>query len=72
MSVRWGLYIASFTLGVAILVIGLSLDNTPLTFAGLIIVALGFFSRKIVTRSTSGPKGRAGEGGDDQWPTDRS
>ncbi len=71
LSVRWGLYIASFALGVAIFVIGLSLNNTPLTFAGLIIVVLGFFSRKIVTRSTSGPKGHAGEGGDEQRPIDR-
>ena len=47
MSVRWGLYVASFILGVAIFVMGLILDNTPLTFAGLIIVAIGFFSRKI-------------------------
>ena len=71
MSVRWGLYVASFILGLAIFVIGLSLDSTPLTFAGLIIVALGFFSRKIVKRSTSGPKGHAGDGGDDQRPNER-
>ena len=70
-SARWGLYLASFILGLAIFVIGLSLANTPLTFAGVIVAAIGFFSRKIVKRSTSGPKGHSGEGGDDQWPTDR-
>ena len=47
MSARWGLYVASIILGVAIFVIGLSLANTPLTFAGVGIAAIGFFSRKM-------------------------
>ena len=49
-SARWGLYLASFVLGLAIFVIGLSLANTPLTFAGVIIAAIGFLSRRIERR----------------------
>ncbi len=47
MSTWWWLYVASLILGVAIFVIGLSLDNTPLTFVGVGVAAIGFFSRKI-------------------------
>ncbi len=47
MSARWGLYAASIILGVAIFVIGLSLGNTPLTFAGVGVAAIGFLTRKI-------------------------
>ena len=47
MSARWGLYVASLILGVALFVIGLSLANTPLTFAGVIVAVIGFLSRRI-------------------------
>ena len=47
MSAWWWFYVASFTLGAALIVIGFSQANTPLTFAGFIIGAVGFFSRKI-------------------------
>ena len=47
MSVHWWLYVASFILGAALIIIGFSQANTPLTFAGFIIGAVGFFSRKI-------------------------
>ncbi len=50
MSIRGALYIASFILGLAIFVIGLSLSNTPLTFAGVIVAAIGFWTRKIERR----------------------
>ena len=46
-SARWGLYEAFIILGFAIFVIGLGLSNTPLTFAGVGIAAIGFFSRRI-------------------------
>ena len=48
MSARWALYVASFILGVAIFVIGLSQANTPLTFAGVIIGAVLFLTRKYI------------------------
>lgn len=47
MSARWWFYASSIILGVAIFVIGLGLSNTPLTFAGVGIAAIGFFSRRI-------------------------
>ncbi len=47
MRAWWWLYVASFILGAALIVIGLSQANTPLTLAGFIIGAIGFFSRKI-------------------------
>ena len=47
MSARWGLYVASIISGVVIFVIGLSLANTPLTFAGVGVAAIGFISRRI-------------------------
>ena len=47
MSARWGFYVVSIILGMAIFVIGLSLANTPLTFAGVVVTAIGFFSRRI-------------------------
>ena len=50
MSARWGLYVASVILGVSLSVIGLSLANTQLIFAGVIIAAIGFFWRKIKRR----------------------
>jgi len=46
-SAHWWFYASSIILGVAIFVIGLSLSNTPLTFAGVGVAAIGFFSRKI-------------------------
>ena len=48
MSARWWLYVASFILGVALVVIGLSQANTPLTFAGVIIGAILFLTRKYI------------------------
>ena len=47
-SVRWWLYVASFFLGAALIVIGLSRANTPLTFAGVIIGAVLFLTRKYI------------------------
>ena len=48
MSARWWLYVASFILGAALIVIGLSQANTPLTFAGVIIGAVLFLTRKYI------------------------
>ena len=48
MSARWWLYVASFILGAALVVIGLSQANTPLTFAGVIIGAVLFVARKYI------------------------
>ena len=46
MSARWWLYLAFFILGAALVVIGLSQANTTLTFAGVIIGAILFVTRK--------------------------
>ena len=48
MSARWWLYVLAFLLGVALVVIGLSQANTPLTFAGVLIGAALFLTRKYV------------------------
>ncbi len=48
MTTRWWLYVASFILGAALVVIGLSQANTPLTFAGVIIGAVLFLTRKYI------------------------
>ena len=48
MTARWWLYVASFILGAALVVIGLSQGNTPLTFVGVIIGAVLFFMRKYI------------------------
>ena len=48
MNARWWLYVASFLLGTALVVIGLSQANTSLTFAGVIIGAVLFMTRKYI------------------------
>ena len=48
MSARWWLYVASFLLGTALIVIGLSQANTALIFAGVIIGAVLFLTRKYI------------------------
>ena len=46
-SAWWWLYVTSFVLGAALIVIGFSQGSTPLTLAGFFIGVVGFFSRKI-------------------------
>ena len=48
MSARWWLYVVAFLLGVALVVIGLSQANTTLTFAGVLVGAVLFFTRKYI------------------------
>lgn len=48
MSGRWLLYVTSFLLGTALIVIGLSQANTTLTFAGGIIWVVLFLTRKYI------------------------
>ena len=48
MNARWGLYVASFLLGTALVVIGLIQANQSLTFAGVIIGAVLFMTRKYI------------------------
>jgi hypothetical protein len=47
-SARWWLYVASFILGIALVIIGLSQANEALTFAGVIIGAILFLTRKYI------------------------
>lgn len=48
MNARWWLYVASFLVGTALVVIGLSQANTSLTFAGVIIGAVLYMTRKYI------------------------
>ena len=48
MSARWWLYVASFLLGLALVIAGLSLANTALTFVGVVIGAVLFLTRKYI------------------------
>ena len=48
MSARWWLYVASFLLGLALVITGLSLANTTITFAGVLIGVGLFFTRKYI------------------------
>ena len=48
MNARWWLYVASFLLGSALVVIGLSQAEPALTLAGVIIGAILFIMRKYI------------------------
>ena len=48
MSARWWLYVVSFILGAALVVIGFSQANTPLILAGFVIGAVLFVTRKYI------------------------
>ena len=48
MTVRWWLYVGAFVLSIALVVTGLSQANTNLTFAGVLIGAVLFFTRKYI------------------------
>ena len=48
MSAHWWLYVTAFILGAALIVIGLSQANTPLTFAGVVIGGVLFLTRKYI------------------------
>ena len=47
-SARWWLYVASFLLATALIVIGFSQANTTLTFTGVTIGAILFLTRKYI------------------------
>jgi hypothetical protein len=47
-SARWWLYVASFILGIALVIFGLSQANEALTFVGVIIGAILFLTRKYI------------------------
>ncbi len=46
MNARWGLYVAAFVVGVVLIVAGLSMGNTTLTLAGVIIGFVLFLTRR--------------------------
>ncbi|MCH7745374.1 MAG: hypothetical protein IIC84_04790 [Chloroflexi bacterium] len=48
MNARWWLYVASFLIGLALVIAGLSLANETMTFAGVIIGVGLFFTRKYI------------------------
>mgnify|MGYP001129762700 CR=1 FL=1 len=47
-SARWWLYVASFILGITLVIFGLSQANEALTFVGVIIGAVLFVTRKYI------------------------
>ncbi len=48
MRTWWWLYVTSFVLGAALIIIGFSQGSTPLTLAGFIIGAVLFVTRKYI------------------------
>ena len=48
MTARWYLYVATFLLGISVVVAGIVQENSSVVFVGVIIGVILFFSRKYI------------------------